>query len=158
MFRRRRLLSRAWTCVYQSSILLKRADFKTFFVCQPSKLTIELAHTLKAIPEPSTLVFGQVRCDVVFRRCFIPAFLLVYSCAFIQVMTDHMIVMNFDAVSGWSAPVIQPYQPLQLDPASSCFQYCTNVFEGMKVRFMFPSVAVVVQSLNLGETIGVHRT
>ena len=49
-------------------------------------------------------------------------------------MTDHMLVMNFDAESGWSAPIIQPYQPLQLDPASSCFQYCTNVFEGMKVR------------------------
>ena len=50
-------------------------------------------------------------------------------------MTDHMVVASYDPVSGWSAPVIQPYQPLQLDPASSCFQYCPNVFEGMKVRF-----------------------
>ncbi|KIY43952.1 branched-chain amino acid aminotransferase II [Fistulina hepatica ATCC 64428] len=33
---------------------------------------------------------------------------------------------------GWSAPEIKPYSPLQLDPASSCFHYCPNVFEGMK--------------------------
>lgn len=47
-------------------------------------------------------------------------------------MTDHMLIMHFEPKTGWSAPVIQPYQPLQLDPASSCFQYCPNVFEGMK--------------------------
>ena len=43
-----------------------------------------------------------------------------------------MLVMDFDPATGWSAPTIQPYQPLQLDPSSSCFQYCPNVFEGMK--------------------------
>ena len=47
-------------------------------------------------------------------------------------MTDHMLVMNYDPEAGWSTPIIQQYQPLQLDPASSCFQYCPNVFEGMK--------------------------
>jgi branched-chain amino acid aminotransferase len=48
-------------------------------------------------------------------------------------MTDHMLLATYDPELGWSDPVIQPYQPLQLDPASSCFQYCPNVFEGMKV-------------------------
>ena len=43
-----------------------------------------------------------------------------------------MLVMSFDPKSGWSAPVLQPYQPLQIDPAASCFQYSTNLFEGMK--------------------------
>ncbi|KAI0651334.1 branched-chain amino acid aminotransferase II [Trametes meyenii] len=47
-------------------------------------------------------------------------------------MTDHMIAVSYDPVQGWSAPEIKPYGPLALDPASSCFQYATNVFEGMK--------------------------
>ncbi len=50
-------------------------------------------------------------------------------------MTDHMMVVHFDPVQGWSAPEIKPYGPLAIDPASSCLQYATNVFEGMKVRF-----------------------
>ena len=45
-----------------------------------------------------------------------------------------MLIMNYDPVTGWSAPEIKPYAPLVLDPMSSCFQYCPNVFEGMKVR------------------------
>lgn len=44
-----------------------------------------------------------------------------------------MLIVSFDPESGWSAPEIKPYGPLSLDPASSCLQYCTNVFEGMKV-------------------------
>ena len=50
-------------------------------------------------------------------------------------MTDHMMVVSYDPVNGWSTPEIKPYGPLALDPASSCFQYATNVFEGMKVCF-----------------------
>jgi branched-chain amino acid aminotransferase len=34
-------------------------------------------------------------------------------------MTDHMLVMNFTSENGWSAPIIKPYGPLELDPASS---------------------------------------
>ncbi|KAI0247839.1 branched-chain amino acid aminotransferase II [Lactifluus subvellereus] len=44
----------------------------------------------------------------------------------------HMLYMDFAPERGWSAPQIKPYGPLSLDPASSCFQYCPNVFEGMK--------------------------
>ena len=49
-------------------------------------------------------------------------------------MTDHMLITNFDPINGWSAPEIKPYGPISVDPAGSCFQYSTNVFEGMKVR------------------------
>ncbi|KAK7043098.1 branched-chain-amino-acid transaminase bat2 [Paramarasmius palmivorus] len=73
----------------------------------PSKLVINLSDELKPIPPPETLVFGQVK-------------------------TDHMLTVTFDPVTGWSAPEIKPYGPLSLDPSSSCFQYATNVFEGMK--------------------------
>ncbi|KAM5538856.1 hypothetical protein V8D89_007578 [Ganoderma adspersum] len=72
-----------------------------------SKVTVNLAAQLKPIPPASDLVFGQV-------------------------MTDHMMVVHFDPVHGWSAPEIKPYGPLAIDPASSCLQYATNVFEGMK--------------------------
>ncbi|KAJ7358622.1 aminotransferase, partial [Mycena albidolilacea] len=43
-----------------------------------------------------------------------------------------MLVIPFDPQTGWAVPEIKPYGPLSLDPASSCFHYCTNVFEGMK--------------------------
>jgi len=56
---------------------------------------------------------------------------LYLSC---QTKTDHMLVAHFDPVNGWSAPEIKPYGPLHIDPASSCLQYCSNVFEGLKVR------------------------
>ncbi|KAH9005723.1 branched-chain amino acid aminotransferase II [Lactarius hatsudake] len=73
----------------------------------PSQLTITLAATLKQLPDPETLVFGEV-------------------------MTDHMLYMDFAPERGWSPPQIKPYGPLSLDPACSCFQYCPSVFEGMK--------------------------
>ncbi|KAF8824975.1 hypothetical protein HHX47_DHR7000535 [Lentinula edodes] len=72
-----------------------------------SKLTVTLSKSLKPIPYPESLVFGST-------------------------MTDHMLVASFDPVTGWSAPEIKPYGPFTLDPASSCFQYATNTFEGMK--------------------------
>ncbi|KAJ7738053.1 aminotransferase [Mycena maculata] len=78
-----------------------------------SLLTIELAETLKPIPTPGTYTFGDIK-------------------------TDYMLVMTFDPLTGWSAPEIKPYAPLALDPASNCFQYCTNVFEGMKA-FLDPA-------------------
>lgn len=45
-----------------------------------------------------------------------------------------MLIVNYDPEHGWGTPEIKPYAPLVLDPMSSCFQYCPNVFEGMKVR------------------------
>ncbi|GJE98000.1 branched-chain amino acid aminotransferase [Phanerochaete sordida] len=72
-----------------------------------SKLTITLADTLKPIPAAEDLVFGKH-------------------------MSDHMMVSTYHPVTGWSAPEIKPYGPFVLDPVSSCFQYSTNLFEGMK--------------------------
>ncbi|KZT24372.1 branched-chain amino acid aminotransferase II [Neolentinus lepideus HHB14362 ss-1] len=72
-----------------------------------SKVTITKAKTLKPIPAVEDLGMGNT-------------------------MTDHMMVATFHPARGWSAPEIKPYGPLELDPASSCFQYCPNVFEGMK--------------------------
>ncbi|KAH9948492.1 branched-chain amino acid aminotransferase II [Amylocystis lapponica] len=43
-----------------------------------------------------------------------------------------MLVASYTPTTGWSAPEIKPYGDLSINPASSCFQYSTNVFEGMK--------------------------
>ncbi|KAF5352238.1 hypothetical protein D9757_013804 [Collybiopsis confluens] len=72
-----------------------------------SKLTVKLAKTLKPIPHHDTLTFGNT-------------------------MSDHMLVADFEPRSGWSAPRIIPHGPLSIDVASSCVQYGTTVFEGMK--------------------------
>lgn len=43
-----------------------------------------------------------------------------------------MLVIEYNPETGWSAPIIKPYGPISLDPASSVFQYATAAFEGMK--------------------------
>jgi branched-chain amino acid aminotransferase len=66
----------------------------------------------------------------------------VFTLFGVQHSTDHMMLATFHPKTGWSAPEIKPYGPLTLDPACSCFQYSTSVFEGMKVTpplcFVFP--------------------
>ncbi|CAG8711416.1 5232_t:CDS:2, partial [Acaulospora colombiana] len=74
-----------------------------------SKLQIQRAKDLKPVPEPSTLVFGAAK-------------------------TDHMLIVEYDPASGWGTPLIKPYEALQLDPASHCLHYSTNLFEGMKLN------------------------
>jgi branched-chain amino acid aminotransferase len=53
-------------------------------------------------------------------------------------MTDHMLYAEYTPEAGWSAPEIKPYGPLSIEPSASCFQYSTNVFEGMKVPLLPP--------------------
>ncbi|PCH42999.1 branched-chain amino acid aminotransferase II [Wolfiporia cocos MD-104 SS10] len=72
-----------------------------------SKLKVIRTEAPRAMPSPENLKFGQT-------------------------MTDHMLVATYDPINGWSAPEIKPYGPFALDPASSCFHYSTNLFEGMK--------------------------
>ncbi|EIW86147.1 hypothetical protein CONPUDRAFT_133694 [Coniophora puteana RWD-64-598 SS2] len=73
----------------------------------PSKLKIRLTENPKTVDPPEKLKFGQN-------------------------FTDHMLVVSYDPVSGWSDPEIKPYEPLILDPACSVLHYCTTIFEGMK--------------------------
>jgi branched-chain amino acid aminotransferase len=46
--------------------------------------------------------------------------------------TDHMFLMNYDEGKGWFDPRIVPYNPLQLDPATTVLHYGQAIFEGMK--------------------------
>ncbi|KAI5475006.1 hypothetical protein MNV49_002098 [Pseudohyphozyma bogoriensis] len=74
----------------------------------PSALIINKATSLKPIPaNDSSLQFG---------RSF----------------TDHMLSIEWTLESGWAAPVIKPYGPLDLDPAASVLHHALCLFEGMK--------------------------
>ncbi len=49
-----------------------------------------------------------------------------------HIFTDHMFLMDYTAGQGWHDPRIVPYGPIPMDPASSCFHYAQEIFEGMK--------------------------
>lgn len=50
-----------------------------------------------------------------------------------SVFTDHMFIMDYDALKGgWYDPRIVPYAPLSLDPSAMCLHYGQEVFEGLK--------------------------
>ncbi|EQC34071.1 branched-chain amino acid aminotransferase [Saprolegnia diclina VS20] len=46
--------------------------------------------------------------------------------------TDHMLEIDWDQKTGWGKPLIRPYGPLSVDPASSSLHYALQCFEGMK--------------------------
>lgn len=46
--------------------------------------------------------------------------------------TDHMLMIEWDSETKWSAPRIVPYQDLKISPAASCLHYGLECFEGMK--------------------------
>jgi branched-chain amino acid aminotransferase len=48
------------------------------------------------------------------------------------VHTEHMLVLDWNEAEGWHDGRILPYEPLQLDPATSVLHYGHSVFEGMK--------------------------
>ena len=46
--------------------------------------------------------------------------------------SDHMLSIPWNSATGWAAPHIHPYAPLQLDPSAVIFHYAPSLFEGMK--------------------------
>ncbi|MHA6719902.1 branched-chain amino acid aminotransferase [Sphingomonas sp. RS6] len=46
--------------------------------------------------------------------------------------TDHMAVVRYSAEKGWHDARIQPYAPLQIDPACAVLHYAQEIFEGLK--------------------------
>lgn len=51
---------------------------------------------------------------------------------FCKRFTDHMFIMEYTQSEGWHNARIQPYGPLQIDPASPVLHYAQEIFEGMK--------------------------
>ncbi|RPF20290.1 branched-chain amino acid aminotransferase [Myceligenerans xiligouense] len=48
------------------------------------------------------------------------------------VFTDHMARVTWRAADGWTGRRVEPYGPLQLDPATAVLHYAQEIFEGMK--------------------------
>ena len=72
------------------------------------QLTITKADRLKAKPDVSNpLAFGTI-------------------------FTDHMFNMDYHPDKGWYNPRIEPYAPIQMDPATMVLHYGQAVFEGLK--------------------------
>lgn len=46
--------------------------------------------------------------------------------------TDHMVTVRWRADKGWHDAAVEPYAPLQLDPATSVLHYGQAIFEGLK--------------------------
>ena len=46
--------------------------------------------------------------------------------------SDHMFVMDYVRGQGWINPRIEPYAPIEIEPAAMVFHYGQAVFEGLK--------------------------
>ena len=49
-----------------------------------------------------------------------------------KILTDHMLLIDYNSDEGWHGARVVPYAPLQLDPAAGCLHYGQLIFEGMK--------------------------
>lgn len=49
-----------------------------------------------------------------------------------RTFTDHMFGLDYSAESGWHGARVEPYGPLQLDPAALVLHYAQTCFEGQK--------------------------
>ncbi len=46
--------------------------------------------------------------------------------------TDHMVDVCWSVRGGWHRPRVQPYGPIELDPAAAVLHYAQEIFEGLK--------------------------
>ena len=49
-----------------------------------------------------------------------------------QIFTDHMFLADFQEEKGWYDPRVEPYGPLELDPAAAVLHYAQSIFDGLK--------------------------
>lgn len=49
-----------------------------------------------------------------------------------RVFTDHMVTIRWTAGRGWHDAQLEPYGPLQIDPANMTLHYGQSIFEGLK--------------------------
>src|SRR5690606_5163525 len=57
---------------------------------------------------------------------------LLESPGFGTVFTDHMVTIHYSEDKGWYDARLQPYGPLNLDPATAALHYAQEIFEGLK--------------------------
>lgn len=52
--------------------------------------------------------------------------------AFGRVFSEHMVTLRYTAGQGWHSGQLEPYGPLELDPATMGLHYAQEIFEGYK--------------------------
>jgi len=52
-----------------------------------------------------------------------------------ETFTDHMLEVDWTTEYGWHSPIIRPFSNLELHPASTCFHYGLEAYEGLKAYF-----------------------
>ena len=46
--------------------------------------------------------------------------------------TDHMVTARWNRTDGWHGATVEPYRPIELDPAAMVLHYGQAIFEGLK--------------------------
>lgn len=46
--------------------------------------------------------------------------------------SDHLVTISFSADRGWHDAAVEPYHPIELDPATAVLHYAQTIFEGLK--------------------------
>jgi branched-chain amino acid aminotransferase len=49
-----------------------------------------------------------------------------------QHFTDHMVTVRWNRAEGWHGATVEPYRPIELDPAAMVLHYGQAIFEGLK--------------------------
>ncbi|MFC7327805.1 branched-chain amino acid aminotransferase [Marinactinospora rubrisoli] len=57
---------------------------------------------------------------------------LLENPGFGNVFTDHMVTIRYTEGQGWHDARLEPYGPVQLDPATAALHYAQEIFEGLK--------------------------
>jgi len=76
------------------------------------------------------LLFSRLQRNILKDPGRLPADLTTLK--FGQSFAPHMLVCDWSRSKGWSDPQITPLQKFQIHPASSCFHYGVECFEGLK--------------------------
>lgn len=58
--------------------------------------------------------------------------MILHDPGFGRAFTDHMVQLRWLAGKGWHDAAVVPYEPLQLDPATTFIHYGQSIFEGLK--------------------------
>ncbi|KAG9314665.1 hypothetical protein JVU11DRAFT_5470 [Chiua virens] len=74
---------------------------------QASQLTVTRTTSPGQLPPSSKLLFGRT-------------------------FSDHMLRIPWSETTGWGAPSIEPFSPINLTPAATVLHYAQSLFEGMK--------------------------
>lgn len=66
-----------------------------------------------------------------------------------KIFTDHMLLVEWKAGTGWVDARIQPYGPFMLDPSCLVFHYAQEIFEGLKAyRWSDGTIALFRPEMN----------